>query len=72
MPRKKSKAISRRQEEILDYIKAETETQGYPPPLSKRDRAGGRIKVDIYSTWASFTTREERLYQTRLEQTSGN
>lgn len=41
MPRKKSKAISRRQEEILDYIKAETETQGYPPSVREIGRAVG-------------------------------
>ncbi|NLA06767.1 MAG: hypothetical protein GX872_03950, partial [Firmicutes bacterium] len=31
MPRKKSKEISKRQEQILDYIRKETESQGYPP-----------------------------------------
>jgi repressor LexA len=41
MPRKKSKVISRRQEQILDYIKAETETQGYPPSVREIGRAVG-------------------------------
>lgn len=41
MPRKKSKTISRRQEQILDYIKAETETQGYPPSVREIGRAVG-------------------------------
>jgi repressor LexA len=41
MPRKKSKAISGRQEQILDYIKAETETQGYPPSVREIGRAVG-------------------------------
>ncbi len=41
MPRKKSKAMSSRQEQILDYIKAETETQGYPPSVREIGRAVG-------------------------------
>jgi len=41
MPRKKSKAISRRQQQILDYIKQETETQGYPPSVREIGRAVG-------------------------------
>lgn len=41
MPRKKSKPISRRQQQILDYIKQETETQGYPPSVREIGRAVG-------------------------------
>jgi repressor LexA len=41
MPRKKSKGISKRQEQILDYIKQETETQGYPPSVREIGRAVG-------------------------------
>mgnify|MGYP000999968740 FL=1 len=41
MPRKKSKVISRRQEQILAYIKSETEAQGYPPSVREIGRAVG-------------------------------
>lgn len=41
MPRKKSKGISRRQEQILHYIRQETETQGYPPSVREIGRAVG-------------------------------
>jgi repressor LexA len=41
MPRKKSKAISRRQQQILDYIKTETEAQGYPPSVREIGHAVG-------------------------------
>ncbi len=41
MPRKKSKEISKRQEQILDYIRKETESQGYPPSVREIGRAVG-------------------------------
>lgn len=41
MPRKKSKGISRRQEQILHYIRQETATQGYPPSVREIGRAVG-------------------------------
>ncbi len=41
MPRKKSSAISQRQQQILNFIKQETETQGYPPSVREICRAVG-------------------------------
>ncbi len=41
MPRKKSSAISQRQQQILNFIKQETEAQGYPPSVREICRAVG-------------------------------
>jgi repressor LexA len=41
MPRKKSNAISRRQQQILEFIVMESETCGYPPSVREIGRAVG-------------------------------
>ena len=41
MSRKKSRVISKRQQQILDFIKQEIEAQGYPPSVREICRAVG-------------------------------
>lgn len=41
MPRKKARAISKRQQQILDFIIQEAEAQGYPPSVREICRAVG-------------------------------
>jgi len=41
MPRKKSSAMSRRQQQILEFISKEAETRGYPPSVREIGQAVG-------------------------------